>query len=273
MMKIESIATQTLASLNQYNSITRNSGQPPETAAPAIAEGMGRGDAVVTTTSKQVQPGLQQANDTLNQTAIGIRSDDVRMAQISEGLARMKNYLIYTIKVYPPYPIDDPQRAKFLRSFNGIRQQIEKLTIPPDSKWFGRIPGDVQTSSEPISTGRSIATTAHVQGPPPAATIPQLPDTATDSEIQTTLDKVDQVITTVSAKRQALSQRAGEIGHSLGWKTKATELINGSTEKWDLRLPGSQEAEQKSITVRKEIARVPGSSVPDMLAQLAGLLG
>ena len=272
MMKIELIATQTLANLNQYT-ITRSSGHTPETAALVNTEGAGRGDAIVTTTSKQVQPGLQQANDTLNKTAIGIRSDDVRMAEISEGLARMKNYLIYTIKVYPPYPIDDPQRAKFLRSFNGIRQQIEKLTIPPDNKWFGRVPGAVPADAAPIFTGRNTEAAAPTQGPQPGASIPQLPDTASDSEIQTTLDKVDQVITTMAAKRQALAQRAGEIGHSLGWKTKAAELINGTSEKWDLRLPGSQEAEQKSMTVRKEIARVPGSSVPGMQAQLTGLLG
>jgi len=272
MMKIESIASQTVANLNQY-AITRKPGQSPDAATLMNAEGPGREDAVVTTTSKQVQPSLQQVNDTLNQTAIGIRSDDVRMAAISEGLDQMKNYLIYTIKIYPPYPADDPQRAKFLRSFNGIRQQIEKLTIPPDNKWFGRVPGEVPIASEPIVAGQSTETASQTQGTQPGASIPQLPASASDSEIQTTLDKVDQVITTVAAKRQALAQRAGEIGRSLGWKTKATELINGSSEKWDLRLPGSQEAEQKSMTVRKEIARVPGSSVPGMQVQLAGLLG
>ena len=50
------------------------------------------------------------------------------MAAIEEHI----DQLIETVKLFPPYPEGDnsEERIKMLRSFNGIRQLIDQLTVP-----------------------------------------------------------------------------------------------------------------------------------------------
>lgn len=47
-------------------------------------------------------------------------------------IGQMKSQLDAIVKNYPPYPIGDSNRAQYLKTFIGIRKEIERMTIPPD---------------------------------------------------------------------------------------------------------------------------------------------
>jgi len=72
---------------------------------------------------------LQAVNSGLESVAISIRGADQAMATIEDHLDQM----IEVVKLFPPYPEGDnsEERIRMLRSFNGIRQLIDQLTIPP----------------------------------------------------------------------------------------------------------------------------------------------
>jgi flagellin-like hook-associated protein FlgL len=72
---------------------------------------------------------LQAVNSGLESVAISIRGADQAMATIEDHLDQM----IEIVKLFPPYPEGDnsEERIRMLRSFNGIRQLIDQLTIPP----------------------------------------------------------------------------------------------------------------------------------------------
>ena len=72
---------------------------------------------------------LQAVNSGLESVAISIRGADQSMEAIEDHLDQM----IEIVKLFPPYPEGDnsEERLRMLRSFNGIRQLIDQLTIPP----------------------------------------------------------------------------------------------------------------------------------------------
>jgi flagellin-like hook-associated protein FlgL len=88
-------------------------------------------DPVRWTSSQQgrsIDGHLQAVNSGLESVAISIRGADAAMAAIEEHIDQM----IETVKLFPPYPEGDnsEERIRMLRSFNGIRQLIDQLTIP-----------------------------------------------------------------------------------------------------------------------------------------------
>ena len=79
--------------------------------------------------ARSIDGHLQAVNAGLETVAISIRGADQAMAAIEEHLDQM----IKIVKLFPPYPEGDnsEERIRMLRSFNGIRQLIDQLTIPP----------------------------------------------------------------------------------------------------------------------------------------------
>lgn len=92
---------------------------------------------------------LQAVNSGLESVAISIRGSDQAMATIEEHLDQM----IEIVKLFPPYPEGDnaEERIKMLRSFNGIRQLIDQLTIPPGDDLGQAIMADPASTDVPES--------------------------------------------------------------------------------------------------------------------------
>lgn len=92
---------------------------------------------------------LQAVNSGLESVAISIRGSDQAMATIEEHLDQM----IEIVKLFPPYPEGDnaEERIKMLRSFNGIRQLIDQLTIPPGDDLGQAIMADPASTDVPDS--------------------------------------------------------------------------------------------------------------------------
>lgn len=50
----------------------------------------------------------------------------------ANAISQMKGQLDAIVKNYPPYPIGDSNRAQYLKTFSGLRKEIESMTIPRD---------------------------------------------------------------------------------------------------------------------------------------------
>jgi flagellin-like hook-associated protein FlgL len=89
---------------------------------------------------------LQAVNSGLESVAISIRGADQAMGAIEEHIDQM----IETVKLFPPYPEGDnsEERIRMLRSFNGIRQLIDQLTIPPNDDLGQTIMSDPASNPE-----------------------------------------------------------------------------------------------------------------------------
>ena len=74
---------------------------------------------------------LRGRQEVLNNAASVVR-DLVETAEKAELLlGKMSEELDVVVKMYPPYPIDNPDRVSLLNSFGGLRRQIDALTFPP----------------------------------------------------------------------------------------------------------------------------------------------
>jgi len=250
-------------------------GNRPAAARPVQQPGNTAAATTIRVRTDFVQ--FQKINDQQNQVASHIRNDDQQLHQSDQLLSQMKHMLLQIIKMYPPYPLGEPERVKFLRSFNGLRQQIERLTVPPEKTWKGRIPGDPLPQPETTQGGSPSSSSAAAIVPGAATTfgIPELPDMADDVHIEITLNLIDHAQTAIAGQRAAIAEQASSINQSEGYGAKAEELNRTTREAWDLTVPAEDRAEQKSIEAGGSLEQNPGSSITDAEMQhlLQGLVG
>jgi len=60
-----------------------------------------------------------------------VREVSDTVEQSDKLLGKIEKNLGEIVKMYPPYPIDSPQRISLLNDISGLRKQIEALTFPP----------------------------------------------------------------------------------------------------------------------------------------------
>ncbi len=84
---------------------------------------------------------LQNRHEELNGAASVVREVEQSAEKASQLLNKMENELGSVVKMYPPYPVDSPERVQLLNNFGGLRKQIEALTFPPEDavKAVGRV--------------------------------------------------------------------------------------------------------------------------------------
>jgi len=74
---------------------------------------------------------LRVRQDELNKAASFLREVGDALGKAAETLDKMGKDLGKIVKIYPPYPTDDPERIDLLNQFGGLRREIEALTFPP----------------------------------------------------------------------------------------------------------------------------------------------
>lgn len=87
------------------------------------------------TSSTQVAGSYAQLigrQDELKLAASVVREVDNTMEQTSQLLDKIEDKLGEIVKMYPPYPVDSPQRISLLNNIDGLRKQIDALTFPPE---------------------------------------------------------------------------------------------------------------------------------------------
>lgn len=102
----------------------------------------------------------------------------------------MQEDLSIVVKMFPPYPLDNPERISFLNSFAGLRRQVEALTFPPpeEVEVLGRLSGGPAAAKvkDGLPIGDAVlAVTASLWD---IATLDPL--SASDAEVGKTLDQV-----------------------------------------------------------------------------------
>lgn len=73
----------------------------------------------------------EQLKSSANTAARQIRTMDTQILNMTQHLQRMTTDIRTFRKNFPPFPRGSEERERLLNSFQGIRKQIERLTLPP----------------------------------------------------------------------------------------------------------------------------------------------
>lgn len=151
----------------------------------------------------------------LSEMAGSISKANTAMNTIGGILAKMKGQLEEVVKNYPPFPRGSIDRERMLKSFAGLRKEIDRLTIPPDDEGATNImadpekipgAGDQQVTTD--GTGQKLTVRSQpVHTGPDGLDIPELPVTATNEEIKITIEKVNVAENVLQSKKSALSEK------------------------------------------------------------------
>jgi len=194
------------------------------------------------------------------------------MRAFGDTLDKMSGSLEAIVKNYPPFPQGSEERVRWLRSYSGLREVIERLTIPPDTGEAGTLRAG-QKTEEPAapldnwvlsidSHGKTrTVPKEEVRTGPSGLSIPVLdpPETIDDLAINDALDTLNAARRFVDAGREQL--------HATSLAAGPASLNGGDTPQRDSR------AMQTSAVVREDLAGRPVSIASGGFAQLDQLLG
>jgi hypothetical protein len=168
---------------------TARSGQPGATSEVASRDKLVSTSAQVAGAYAQ----LRGRQDVLNQAASVVREVGNTADKADQLLTKMEESLGQVVKMYPPYPVDNPERVTLLNSFGGLRRQIDALTFPPPETLdaVGRLlgaPEDPNAKDATSTERQSIASLVKE----PMWDIPTLdPLSASDADVSKALDQVE----------------------------------------------------------------------------------
>jgi DNA repair exonuclease SbcCD ATPase subunit len=139
----------------------------------------------------------------------GIEKADQAMGEINQEVEKAKQDLSKIVKMYPPYPQDSKERAELLNSYLGLRKQIEKLTVPPESDLAAEILGGSEKSDLPEElTGFTVD--AGPQGLDLVES-PVAGEELRDEDLPPLIEDLERASETLQEKRQALRLSAAEF--------------------------------------------------------------
>jgi flagellin len=159
---------------------------------------------------------LTSAKESLDAVAASIHEVDSSMTVIGATMDLMKGTLERT-KDFPPYPPGSPEneaRLKMLKTFSGLRQQIEALTVPPDAGAKKIMSADTTSDwTVVVGSGGVMRTVrkAEVHTGPTGLNIPNLGPDATDDQINQAIIALDKAQVTLQDKKSQLSVDATGI--------------------------------------------------------------
>lgn len=159
---------------------------PPQSKVSAPNIGGGSTDKVTISPAVGIQLGQDQS------IAAGklIKQTDQVLASQQEKLGKMNEHLQGVLKQFPPYGVEDPQRVAYLKSFSGLRQEIESLQFPRDTHAESGLP-----------SGTAMPSTNAVTN------LPQLDNTkVSDKQVADAAQHVQNAMTQVAGQRSELTQ-------------------------------------------------------------------
>ena len=131
---------------------------------------------------------LQGRQDELNQAASFLREAGSTLDKAAKTLDALEKGLEKIVKIYPPYPLDDPQRVDLLNKLSGLRKEIDSLTFPPPERLnaVGRLLGGGESQAGNLGVDGNAA-----PGSDPITDIPALdPKSASDKEVSQAYEQV-----------------------------------------------------------------------------------
>jgi len=136
-------------------------GQPGE--VPSVSGSDNQLSSTTQVTGAYAQ--IRNRQDELNQAASVVREVGNTVKEADQLLSKMEEDLVKVIKMYPPYPVDNPERISLLNSFGGLRRQIDALTFPPPNTLdaVGRLLGSSEDANAKDSKDAKDALNAATQ--------------------------------------------------------------------------------------------------------------
>jgi flagellin-like hook-associated protein FlgL len=263
-------ATNTLNSLKQKPGTNRRINVPKEDPSGGVKvsqSGAGFDD-------------LQALNAFLNSVAMRIRAADSTMGKIETIIDRMKEELGRIIKNYPPFPPGSEERVKFLRSFKALRREIDQLSFSTNDEAASRIKADPAVvpqagDSKAVTGGKGPRLTIHsqqVHTGPTGLNIPELPENATDKEIDAAIKNLEEARKTLGQRQSGLATDALSIQQFLESNPKIDQLSGSSVEA--PKSPDMTEitAENKSSESKQTLTNESTKTLTKDQSQLSELL-
>lgn len=163
---------------------------------------------------------LEGANEEIREVARQIREVDHTMDVIAQNLEKMTASLETIVKQYPPYLLNDKERVTALRQFLGLRQMIDKLTVPAPDDTPAKILGDKKMYPQagdwefPSGKGRAPVTLRHQPVHSGAGGL-DLPDLSIDSSDASVQKAFGQMTRTHQVLRQRRDAFAGDANRAM----------------------------------------------------------
>jgi|GEM_PF-1658477 len=135
---------------------------------------------------------LRGRQDMLNKAASVMREISDRVEQNNQLQDKMESELGEILKIYPPYPIDSPERISLLNNIDSLRKQVDALTYPPPEEVDAALSliGSKQDAAKQggdVSVGLSFIVAAKGHN----SDFPALkPESASDEEVGKALEQV-----------------------------------------------------------------------------------
>jgi len=199
----------------------------------------GRDDSVTTVVSTgqdaRFSPSFQSKEDTsaaVRKIAWNIGVADKAIGHVNDQITKMKANLFTIIKMYPPYPPGSEERARILKSYIGLRREIEQLTIPPEYQIARKILSDpaqiAGAGNQTVALGQDgTSVTVHGQPINPGPTglnIPELTINATDEQVSAAWTKINTAQDTLNQKRDGLASDAYAVARTVEFYVKNTQI-------------------------------------------------
>jgi len=192
---------------------------------------------------------LHAHKDEINSAASVVRKVSDTVEKVNKILDNMESNLGEIVKMYPPYPVDSPQRITLLNKIDGLRKQIDNLTFPP--------PESMNAMDHLLGVGASAAA---AEGDLPAATadkltaakermwdIPTLdPVKASDEDVAKVLEKTKAAIVSLEGLKSSI------------WQDVVSFVNSGESPE----MPGD------AARVREQIASLGGRGISSNSLQL-----
>jgi len=143
----------------------------------------------------------EQLKSSANAVARQTRAMDTQVQNIAHQIRRMATDIRAFRKNFPPFPRGSEERERLLNSFQGIRKQIERLTLPPKKDAAHSLQGDdgsqAGSSSTLIERFESLLQTI-------GARLPEMPAGRSDADFQKLEEHLETLLEFISQERAEL---------------------------------------------------------------------
>jgi len=135
---------------------------------------------------------LQNRQEVLTGSASVVRETQGIADKASQLLDKMAEDLETVVKIFPPYPIDSPERISLLNSFGSMHKLIDELSFPPTEQLTEavRLLGTEDQSDGSVFKKSDKAFASILDKEPMWAVSELKPDSASDAEISEALGQV-----------------------------------------------------------------------------------
>jgi hypothetical protein len=162
---------------------------------------------------------LEGANEEIREVARQIREVDHTMDVIAQNLEKMTTSLETIVKQYPPYLLNDKERVTALRQFLGLRQMIDKLTVPAPDDTPAKILGDKKIYPQagdwefPSGKGHAQVTLRHqpVHSGADGLDLPDLSIESSDASVQKAFGQMTRSHEVLRKRRDAFAGDANRV--------------------------------------------------------------